>query len=180
MVLGGGPPSWPRVAVPQLGRITAVAAAAAVVALLVAPIAPTIRLPPAIGGFVVGFTTPAGAAILAYEIWHGRSFSAPAPIVRPSGLRLAVATPVLIGYAAATIAVPLHLGLTNAIPVGARWWLLAVVWVGFAVPLIAILLLWQAIWSAILHRFSAPPWLISLVGSLLVAWPIAIALPKIG
>jgi len=224
LVLGDGPPSWPRVAVPQIGRIMAVAAVAAVVAMLVAPIAPTIRLPLALGGFVVGFTTAAGAAMLAYQRWRGGTFSASAPLARPRGLRLAVATPLLIGYAAVTIAVPLHLGLTHALPVGARWWLLAFVWVGFAVlayaaervaggnsfgvlavsavavsalacaavvgltssflllvvPLLAVLLLWQAIWSAVLHRFSAPPWLISLVGSLLVAWPIATALPVIG
>ena len=45
--------------------------------------------------------------------------------------------------------------------------------------LLAVLLLWQAIWSAVLHRFSAPPGLIAPVGSLLVAWPIAVALPII-
>jgi hypothetical protein len=45
------------------------------------------------------------------------------------------------------------------------------------VPLLAILLLCQALWSAVLHRFSAPSWLVALVGSLLVAWPIATALP---
>lgn len=48
------------------------------------------------------------------------------------------------------------------------------------VPLLAILMLWQAIWSAVLHRFSAPAWLIAPVGSLLVAWPLAIALPVTG
>ena len=40
----------------------------------------------------------------------------------PGRLRLAVATPLLIGYAATTIAVPTHLGLTHTVPVGARWW----------------------------------------------------------
>ena len=44
----------------------------------------------------------------------------------------------------------------------------------------AVLLLWQAMWSAVLHRFAAPTWLIASVGSLLVAWPIATALPVIG
>ena len=48
------------------------------------------------------------------------------------------------------------------------------------VPLLAILLLWQAVWSAVLHRFATPAWLIALVGSLLVAWPLATALPVIG
>ena len=126
--------------------------------------------------------------------------------------------------AALAIALPLQLGVTNAIPVGPRWWLLAVVWAGFAVlsyaaecvaggnslgvltvsavtvvaltaaalvglisgflllvvPLLGVLLLWQATWSAVLHRFSAPSWLIALMGSLVVAWPIATALPVIG
>jgi pimeloyl-ACP methyl ester carboxylesterase len=224
LVLGGCSPRWPRIAVPGIGRIMAVAGVAAAVAVLVAPIAPTIRLPLALGGYVVGFTTVAGAVMLGYDHWRGRRPSAPVPVDRPGGLRLAVATPVLIGYAAATIAVPLHLGVTHAIPVGARWWLLAFVWAGFAVlayaaervaggnslgvlavsavavvaltfaavigltssflvlvvPLLAVLLLWQAVWSAVLHRFSAPGWLISLVGSLVVAWPLAIALPVIG
>lgn len=48
------------------------------------------------------------------------------------------------------------------------------------IPLLGILLLWQAAWSAVLHRFSAPSWLIALAGSLVVAWPLATALPVIG
>jgi dienelactone hydrolase len=223
VLLGGNPPSWPRFAMPPIGRTVAVAVAA-VVAMLVAPIAPTTRLPLALGGFLVGFTTAAGILMLAFHRWRRGTFTASAPTAQPGRLRLAVATPTLIGYAAVTIAVPLHLGLTNAIPVGARWWLLAVVWAAFAVlayaaecvaggnslgvlavsavavigltgaaiigltssflllivPLLAVLLLWQAIWSAVLHRFSAPAWLISLVGSLVVAWPIATALPVVG
>jgi hypothetical protein len=185
---------------------------------VVAVLLPADYLPLALGSYVVGFTSTAGAGILAYE--RRRVLQA----TGPSSLRLAVATPVLLGYAAATIAVPLHLGLTHAIPVGARWWLLAVVWAGFAVlaygaerftggnslgvlavsavavialtgaaavgftsgfvllvvPLLGILLLWQAAWSAVLHRFSAPSWLIALVGSLIVAWPLATALPVTG
>ena len=224
VLLGGSPPRWPRIAQPAIIRIVAVAVVAAGVAVLVAPIAPTVRLPLALGGFIVGFTATAGVAMLAYHRWRDGTFSASAPVARLGGLRLAVAAPALIGYAAATIAVPLHLGLTNAVPVGVRWWLLAAVWAGFAVlayaaecvaggnsfgvlavsavaviamtcaaivglasgflllvvPLFAVLLLWQAIWSAVLHRFSAPTWLISLAGSLLVAWPIATALPVIG
>jgi len=224
ILFGDGPPRWPRLGQAAVGRIVAVAAAAAVVAMLVAPIAPTTRLPLALGGYIVGFASTAGVAMLGYHRWRAGTFSAAAPMPRHGRVRLAVAAPVLIGYAAVTIAVPLQLGLTNAVPVGARWWLLAVVWAGFAVlayaadcvagangigvlsvsavavatmtcaaivglapgflllvvPLFAVLLLWQAIWSAVLHRFSAPTWLISLVGSLLVAWPIATALPVIG
>jgi hypothetical protein len=223
LLLGGGKSSWPRLDVLQIGRAMIVAAVAAAVGLLVAPIAPTVRLPLALGGFIVGFTGATGVAMLAYQLWRGRGRGRERE--RATGrLRPAIAAPLLIGYAAATIAVPLQLGLTNAVPVGARWWLLACVWAGFAVlayaaervtdgnsagvlavsavavfalagaavvglassflvlivPLLAILLLWQAIWSAVLHRFAAPAWLIALVGSLIVAWPIATALPVIG
>ncbi len=208
---------WPRSVPPHFGPIVAVAAAATAVAALIAPLLPTDDLPLAIGGYVVGFTALAGALILCYR----RSAAPGAPAGR---LRQVVATPVLIGYAATTVAVPTHLGLTHAIPVGARWWLLALAWAGFAVlayaaervsgdnslgvvavsavavlaltgaavagltdgfvllvvPLLAVLLLWQAVWSAVLHRFAAPRWLITLVGSLVVAWPIATALPVVG
>jgi len=224
MTLGGTPPRWPVLPPAASGRIAAVAAAAALVAMLVAPIAPITHLPLALGAYIAGFTTTAAVAMLAYHRWRAGTYSAGAPVTRHGGLRLAVAAPVLIGYGALTIAVPLQLGVTNAVPVGARWWLLAVVWAGFAalayaaecvadgnsfgvltvsavavlamtcaaivglapgflllvVPLFAILLLWQAIWSAVLHRFSAPTWLITLVGSLLPAWPIATALPLTG
>jgi dienelactone hydrolase len=146
-LLLGGPPRWPPVARrivawPACGRIVVVAAGAALVATLVAPIAPTTRLPVALGGYLVGFTTTVGLAILAYHRWRGGiSASAPdpapssaaAPPARPGRLRVAMAAPVLIAYAAATIAVPVHLGLTNAVPVSGRWWPLAVVWAGFAV-----------------------------------------------
>jgi hypothetical protein len=45
------------------------------------------------------------------------------------------------------------------------------------VPLLAVLLLWQAVWSALLHRLAAPTWLIAIVGALVVAWPIVCTLP---
>ena len=66
------------------------------------------------------------------------------------------------------------IALTGAAVVG-----LTSTFVLLVVPLLAVLLLWQAIWSAVLHRFAAPKWLIALVGSLVVAWPIATALPMI-
>lgn len=228
LLFGGARASWPRLSVPQLGPVVAVAAAAAGFAALVAPLLPTSRLPLALGGYLAGFTATTGAVILGYRRWRGTSFPAPlpdlTPVARPGRLRLAFATPVLIGYAATAIALPLHLGLTHVLPVGARWWLLVLGWATFAVlayaaelvtagnsfgvlavsaiavialtgaavvgltggflllivPLVAVLLLWQAVWSAVLHRFSAPPWLIALVGSLVVAWPLATALPMIG
>ncbi|MEU8610360.1 dienelactone hydrolase, partial [Actinoplanes sp. NPDC048791] len=177
-----------------------------------------------IGGYLIGFTGVAGAMILGYLRLRGPVGPDPAPVTPPERLRLALATPLLIGYAATAIAVPTHLGLTYAIPGGSRWWLLGLLWAGFAVlayaaervtagnsfgvlavsavavvaltgaavvgltfgfvllivPLLAVLLLWQAVWSAVLHRFSAPAWLIALVGSLVVAWPLATALPVTG
>jgi hypothetical protein len=224
LLLGAARGSRPRLLGQQIGVTVAVATPAAGIAALVAPLLPTNELPLAVGGYVVGFTGLTGAAILVYHRWRGPVFPAPTPVTPPGGRRLAVATPLLIGYAATTIAVPTHLGLTHALPVGARWWLLLLVWAGFAVlayaaeritagnsfgvlavsavavvaltgaavvgltsgfvllvvPLLAVLLAWQAAWSALLHRFATPAWLISLVGSLLVAWPIATALPVIG
>ncbi|MGX6607967.1 hypothetical protein ACWKSP_38460 [Micromonosporaceae bacterium Da 78-11] len=189
---------------------------ATAVAVPAARLLPTHDLPLAVGNYVVGLTATTGLVILLYLRWRPTA---------PARWRPALATPLLLGYAAVTIAVPLHLGLTHATPVGARrWWLLAVVWAGFAllayagerisagnsfgvlavsavvvsaltgaavvgitygfvllvVPLLAVLLLVQAGWSAVLNRHGAPSWLIALVGSLVVAWPIATALPVIG
>ncbi|AGZ44838.1 dienelactone hydrolase [Actinoplanes friuliensis DSM 7358] len=216
LLFGDARGSWPSPRIADLGRGVAVAAGAAALGALAARFLPTNRLPLAIGGYLLGLTGAAGAAMLAFR--HR------APAIAPTGrLRLALATPVLIGYAAVTIAVPTHLGLTHAVPVGKRWWVLLLLWAGFAllawaagrltagnafgglavsalvvialtgaavagltngfvllvVPLLAILMLWQAAWSAVLHRFAAPAWLIALVGSLLVAWPMATALPLI-
>jgi len=47
------------------------------------------------------------------------------------------AAPVLIGYAAIAVAIPLHLGLTYAVPGGIRWVLLVAVWAGFAILAVA-------------------------------------------
>lgn len=211
--------SWPRLPLSGFGRTVVVGVGATAVAALIAPLLPSNRLPLAVGGYVIGFTALSGATLLAYQRWR----ATPEPVTQASRSRLAVATPVLLGYAVTAIALPMHLGLTHAVPVGARWWLLALVWAGFAVlayaaervtggnslgvltisalamialtgaavagltsgfvllvvPLLAVLLGWQAIWSALLHRFAVPTWLIALVGSLVVAWPIATALPVV-
>ncbi|MBO0869192.1 MAG: alpha/beta fold hydrolase [Micromonosporaceae bacterium] len=221
----GGTGSWPGL--PRPGPVVA-ACVAAVVALAVARIAARVPLPLALGGYLVGFTVAFGATMLGCSRLPRRGSPAGRPAwppqpVRPVRLRLAIATPALIGYAAATIAVPLQLGLTHAVPVGARWWLLVCVWAGFAalaygagracagnslgllavsavavvalalaavtglapgflvliVPLLAILLLCQAVCSAVLHRYAAPAWLVAAVGSVLVAWPVATALPLV-
>ncbi|MFC7533210.1 dienelactone hydrolase family protein [Actinoplanes sp. GCM10030250] len=46
-------------------------------------------------------------------------------------------------------------------------------------PLIG-LMLWQALWSAFLNRFSVSAWVIALTGSIVVAWPLAVTLPLVG
>jgi hypothetical protein len=45
------------------------------------------------------------------------------------------------------------------------------------VPLLAVLLLWQAVWAAMLSGFAAPRRLVAAVSSLIVAWPLSTALP---
>lgn len=102
----------------------AVATAAAAMATVAARFLPTNRLPLSVGNYVIGFTLTAGLLMLA----HRRP-----RFDGPHSRRIALATPLLIGYAAVTIAVPLQLGLTHAVPVGPRWWLLLLVWAGFAV-----------------------------------------------
>ncbi|GAA1741198.1 hypothetical protein GCM10009681_09900 [Luedemannella helvata] len=213
---------WPTLTVPVIGRCAAVAAGAAVVALPLAALAPAARVPLAVGGFVAGFAAASGAALLGYA--RVRRAGPDEGSGGAGAGRVAVVAPVLVAYAALTIAVPLHTGLTSAVPVGPRWWLLACVWAALAllafgadrvadgnafgvlvvsavavfaltvaaavglapgfllliVPLLAILLLCQAAWGAVLHRSGAPAWLVALVGSLLVAWPLATALPLVG
>ncbi|XVV08876.1 alpha/beta hydrolase [Actinoplanes sp. CA-131856] len=182
-------------------------AGAAVVAALVAAVVPTSWFPLDSGDYAVAFTFLFGGLLLVV-----------APRERP---RWAPGALVLVLYAAVTIVVPLQLGFTNVWPAGSRWWLLPVVWAGFAVlsyagerlsrgstlgvlavsaatvaaltaaatlgltngflllvvPLLAVLLVLQAGWSALLNRLGAPAWAIALAGSLLVAWPIAATLP---
>lgn len=208
---------WPRPSPPELGVTAGVAAAAGAIAAI-----PPRPLP--LGGYLVAFTAIAGVLLLGYRLWRGATFPAPPAAFPPGRLRPVLAAPVLIGYAAVAIAVPLQLGVTHVIPAGSRWWLLALTWAGFAVlgyaaerlcagnsfgvltvsavavialtaaavvglasgflllivPLLAVLLLWQAIWSAVLHRFLVPSWLIAPVGALVVAWPVAAALPLVG
>ncbi|MEU8818972.1 alpha/beta fold hydrolase [Actinoplanes sp. NPDC048796] len=185
-------------------------AGGAVVAALVAAVLPTSWFPLDSGDYAVAFTFLLGALLLIV------ARRGPAT---PRGSVLAAVALVL--YAAATIVIPLQLGFTNVWPAGARWWLLPVVWAGFAllsyaaerltrgstlgvlavaaatvaaltaaavlgltngflllvVPLLAVLLVLQAGWSALLNRLVAPSWAIALAGSLLVAWPIAATLP---
>ena len=201
--------TWARAA-----AATGVSAGAAAVAVLAAPHLPTERLPIAIGGFIVGYTLVIGVVLTAYGIWRRPAREA------PGGRRLVA----LIPYAVAAIALPTNLGLTHAVPVGPRWWLVPVLWAGFAVlaygteratggdtrgvaaiaavvvvalagaavpglthgfvllavPPLVLLFLWQTLWSAALNRLGARPGLIAAVGSVVVAWPLGIALPLVG
>jgi dienelactone hydrolase len=200
-------------------RIVVVTAVAAVIAAVAARLLPTTRLPLAVAGYVTGYAAVTGALLLAYATWRpAKPTRDAAP--RRSRPRLLLA----VGYAVVAIAVPVHLGLTHALPVGDRWWLLPIVWAAFALlayaaeratggdtlgvtavaavfvavltaaavtglthgfvllvlfPLVG-LLLWQALWSAFLNRFAVPAWLIALTGSVVVAWPLAVALPLAG
>jgi dienelactone hydrolase len=195
--------------------VTVVAAGAAVAGALAARLLPTTRLPLAIGGYVAAYAAVTGALLLLYATWRGLRTPERSP-----GLRFLPAIP----YAAIAVAVPVHRGMTHALPVGDRWWLLLIIWAAFAlfayaagrvtggdpmtllgiagvfvivlagaavtglthgfvvlvlVPLIG-LLLWQTLWSSLLHRFSAPTWAIALIGSIVVTWPLAVTLPLVG
>ncbi|MFI5952725.1 alpha/beta hydrolase family protein [Cryptosporangium sp. NPDC051539] len=215
LVLGDSGARWPRFRLDLLPRVLAVSAVAALLGLVVAAVLPNGRFPLATAGFVVAFTLVLGGALIAYQVWRGPKWS------EPASYRAVVALPLFVAYAGAAVAVPLQVGVAHAVPVGIRWWLLLVVWAGFAalaygaerfagpnalavsavatialtlaaglglangflvlvVPLIAVLLFWQAVWSAILRRFSAPTWAIAPVGALVVAWPLATALPITG
>ncbi len=204
---------WPRFSWRTAVRIAAVTGVAAVVGAVFARLLPTTRLPLAIAGYVVGYAAVTGALLFAYASRRSAYWPESA-ISRP---RLLLAVP----YAIASIAVPVHWGMTHAWPIGDRWWLLVIVWAAFAVlaygseklaggvalhlvPIAAVfvvvlvaaaaagltsgfvllvlvpligLLLWQASWSAFLHRFAAPTWAIALTGAVVVAWPLALALP---
>lgn len=214
--------------------VLVVATAATGLGVLLAPVLPTTRLPLAVGGYLTGFLLVTGVLLAAARHWPLRLFAAgPTPVTpaAPGGpvpatggrtpLRPVVAALLLTGYAVAAVAVPIHLGLTWALPVGVRWWLLPVVTVGclvflagaelltrgrswryaavgalavpalggaavvglapgfvlLVVPLFVVLLGWQAAWAAVLRRAGAPRWAPAAVGAVLVAWPVATALP---
>lgn len=135
--------------------------------------------------------------------------------------RLSLSSLIFIGYPIIAVAVPIHFGLTHALPSGPRWLLLPAMVAAFAllglgtialtggrlwpalavfacaavvltvaavvgaapgfilliVPLVVLLLGWQAIWTATLTRAGAPVWLIAVACAILPAWPTATALP---
>jgi len=80
----------------------------------------------AVGGYSTAVFAGFAAAGLAW--WWRRGLPAPTW----PGWRTLLAGVVLTGYAAATVAVPSHLGFTDNAPIPQRWWLLAVAGVGAA------------------------------------------------
>ncbi|GIF37157.1 dienelactone hydrolase family protein [Actinoplanes xinjiangensis] len=103
--------------------VTAVATGAAVVGALTARLLPTTAFPLAIGGYVAAYAAVTGVLLLLYAIRRGHHTPE-----RPTHPRVLTVVP----YAVVAIAVPVHLGMTNALPAGARWWLLPIIWAAFA------------------------------------------------
>ncbi|MFI5927348.1 alpha/beta hydrolase [Micromonospora sp. NPDC051543] len=95
----------------------------------VAAILPTNRLPLAVGGYVSGFLLLTGLLTIGGQRWlpAGTRMPVDAQVGRRTPARVAVAAVALTAYAILAVALPIHLGLTSARPVGARWWLLPLV-----------------------------------------------------
>ncbi|TWJ23646.1 dienelactone hydrolase [Micromonospora endolithica] len=125
------PPARPARSAPpgrSAARGVVVATAAAGLGALAAPVLPTTRLPLAVGGYLTGFLLVTGLLLgLAGRRWRS---AMPPPAGHPGTTRSVVAAGLLTGYAVLAVALPIHLGLTSALPVGARWWLLPVVAAG--------------------------------------------------
>ncbi|MGN9808334.1 dienelactone hydrolase family protein [Micromonospora sp. BQ11] len=133
----GRRPARPRPPAPSPGWLLGVAVVAAGVGAVVAAVVPTARLPLAVGGHVTGFLLVSGLLLAVAGRWSPpRAAAAPlkpgpaAPVAHLGRARSVVAAVLLTGYAVLAVAVPIHLGLTSALPVGARWWLLPVVAIG--------------------------------------------------
>ncbi|WP_422738665.1 alpha/beta hydrolase [Micromonospora sp. WMMD729] len=101
------------------------------VAAAVATVLPTSRLPLAVGGYVTGFLLVTGLLTIVGHRWLPAVTRAPEVIDEQVGsrtpIRTTVGASVLTAYAILAVALPIHLGLTWARPVGARWWLLPLV-----------------------------------------------------
>ncbi|WP_435586630.1 alpha/beta fold hydrolase [Micromonospora aurantiaca (nom. illeg.)] len=108
---------------PRTGRWLAATVPAAGVGAVLAALLPTARLPLAVGGYVAVFLLLTGV-LLAAAARFTQPRRSPAT---GGGVRSAVVAVVLLGYAVLAVALPLHLGLTSTVPVGARWWLLPLV-----------------------------------------------------
>ncbi|MET8277438.1 alpha/beta fold hydrolase [Micromonospora sp. NPDC005174] len=97
----------------------------------VAAILPTNRLPLAVGGHVSGFLLVTGILTIGGHRWLPAATRAPEiadePVASQTPARAIRAALALTAYAILAVALPIHLGLTSARPVGARWWLLPLV-----------------------------------------------------
>ncbi len=195
-------------------------AAAVAVAAIAAAVVPLGWMPIAVTSYVAALMAVAGAALMLAARWRRQA----KPVAEPrSRVRLTVSAIFLCGYSAVAIALPLHLGVTHAVPTPPRLWLLALTVAAFAwfsygvlrwcggrfwvtatafgiavvvltgaamtglapgflllvVPLFAVLMAWQAGWSATLTRLAAPAWLTATVGACLPALAAAVAMPLI-
>lgn len=93
-----------------------------------APVLPTTLLPLAVGGYAAGLFVLAGAGMVATWWWGRRAAHRPPALAAPPrGRRDVGVAALLVGYAAVAVAVPVHLGVTHAVPAGDRRWLLPVV-----------------------------------------------------
>ncbi|MGV9211631.1 alpha/beta hydrolase [Micromonospora sp. RB23] len=108
----------------------------------VAAILPTNRLPLAVGGYVAGFLLVTGLLMIGGHRWLPATTRAPESADEPVGGRTPARTTgaalALAAYAVLAVALPIHLGLTSARPVGARWWLLPLVMVACLLFLLAV------------------------------------------
>ncbi|MEH1165355.1 alpha/beta fold hydrolase [Micromonospora sp. CPCC 205539] len=95
---------------------------------VVAAVLPTTRIPLAVGGYVTGFLLVTSVLLIASHRWlPGLRGATDVAVDHRAPARTVVATLGLTGYAVLAVALPIHLGLTSAVPVGARWWLLPLV-----------------------------------------------------
>ncbi|MFI8804012.1 alpha/beta fold hydrolase [Micromonospora chalcea] len=108
---------------PRTGWWLAATVPAAGLGAVFAALLPTTRLPLAVGGYVAVFLLLTGV-LLAAAARYARPGGTPPTA---SGVRSAVVAVAFLGYAVLAVALPLHLGLTSTVPVGARWWLLPLV-----------------------------------------------------
>jgi hypothetical protein len=173
-------------------------------------------LPAAVCGYLIGYFALAGATLaVAGLLAHRRR---PRPANFPQWTDLS-STVVLALAATAAVIVPVHLGLTSAVPHGAHWWLVALLalataallggaytlarppWAGAVLaavclplpvaalvglapgfivvvaPLIAALFAVHLALAGVARLRGASAWCTVPAGALVLAWPVATALP---
>ncbi len=132
-------------------------------------------LPLAVGNYQVGFFLVLGV-ILGAAAYQGRPLGT-APwwswllMVYAVSVGAELATGGLVGRHAVVLLLAVLMLLGGAVLGVAPGFVMLVA------PLLVVLLLWQASWAVVLRRCGAPPWLIAAVGAVVLAWPVALALP---